>query len=240
MTWLFPEGERLLSPNRNSGRRGHIAEVLVLHYAVDGDQSEDDPNADPEHSLSFDPRDPSHDCMDVARLFAKQSRRASAHIEIGRDGSKCQSVELSDTAWHAGGGMLPREGAGLLLDGVAGINYRSIGIEMCNAGWAVDKLRIAPEHRIQLSHPAMPRKTLTWETYPKALLGTLGYVAAMLRLTVPTLRLVCGHEDVVNRDTLGRAGGKVDPGPAFPWEAVDWLALGYRRVRYNFRPKAWI
>ncbi len=237
--WLFPESERLRSPNLNRGRKGHTATILVLHYAVDGDSSSNDPNA--VFSANFKPRDWSDDCMDVARLFAKKSRKASAHFEIGRDGSKCQSVQLTDTAWHAGGGRLPHDGIGPLSKGVGWINHRSVGIECCNAGWAADKLRIPLDRRVKLAHPANPRRKLEWETYPHALLGTLGYVAAMLRLTVPTLRFVCGHEDVVNRNTLGKKyGGKVDPGPAFPWDAIDWQALGYRRVRYDFKRRAWV
>lgn len=239
MTWLLPENERLPSPNRNGGRRGHIPTILVLHYAVDGDQTKDDPVADMD--LNFTPREPSHDCMDVARLFAKSSRQASAHFVIGRDGSKVQCVELDNTAWHAGGGKFPSTGVGPLSAGAAYINQRSVGIEICNAGWAVDSLKIPEHNRIRLAHPATPRNKQTWEIYKPAQYSTLGYIVSLLRAVMPSLQYVTGHEDVVNRNTLGvKYGGKVDPGPAFDWSEIEWRAMGFAPIRYSFDEKAWV
>jgi N-acetyl-anhydromuramyl-L-alanine amidase AmpD len=239
MTWILPESERLLSPNRNTGRKLHTARVLVLHYAVDGDNTKDDPESDPWTAVR--PRDATPDCMDVARLFARRSRKASAHFVIGRDGSKVQCVPLSDTAWHAGGGKFPMVGTGPLKAGVTSINQRSVGIEICNAGWAVDALKIPTANRVRLAHPATPRSKQNWETYRPAQYSCLGYIAALLRLSCPTLSYVTGHEDVVNRNTLGvRYGGKVDPGPAFDWDAINWRQLGYTPIRYDFKTKAWV
>lgn len=236
MTWILPPTERFESPNRN--RRWVGPDVLVLHYAVDGD---DTPDGDPDLDLSFAHREPSHDCMDVARLFARKSRRASAHFVVGRDGSKVQCVRVDDTAWHAGGGAFPVEGTGPLeKPRRREMNKRSIGIEICNAGWAVEKLRIPDDRRVSATHAAMPRRTMEWEQYRPVQYDTLRYLAGQLRAATPSLRFVCGHEDVVNRDAKGRPGGKVDPGPAFDWDAIDWAALGYQRVRYDFAAKAWV
>jgi len=241
MPWMLPNSERVPSPNHYRKRRGRVTSILVLHYAVDGDQTRDDPEISPEESLNFAPRDADDDCMDVARLFARKKRRASSHLVIGRDGSKAEMVDSDDGAWHAGGGKLPEAGVGKLSEGKTDINRRSYGIEVCNAGWAVEKLKIPAKRRIRLAHPATPRRTQTWEKYTDAAIATLEYCVALVKQVVPSIRIVCGHEDVVNRHTLNvKYGGKVDPGPAFPWEAIDWASLGILAVRYDYQRRGWV
>jgi len=255
MTWILPETERLLSPNRNTGRRAMRPDTLVLHYAVDHDNRPDgDSFIDDDSALgeNFTPRERSHDCMDVARLFARESRRASAHLVIGRDGSKVQCVELADTAWHAGGGAFPDDGAGPVEPPQSGLmNRRSYGIEICNAGFAVDKLKVPAADRISAAHPARPRKVMEWETFPAVQIRTLEYAVSLIATAAfGGLKYVTGHEDVVNSHTRGqfkrgelvkpRYGGKVDPGPAFPWDAIDWASMGIRRIRYDFKQRAWV
>lgn len=237
MTWILPERERLESPNQSRRVPSVPVDALVLHYAVDGDQS---PDGDEEPSLNFATRERSHDCMDVARSFARPSRKASAHFVIGRDGSKVQCVPLDRTSWHAGKGALPREGAGPVeKPRRREMNRRSIGIELCSAGFAVEKLRVPTTQRVMAAHPARPRKRMEWETFSPQQIETLRYVVALVMMRHPELRFVVGHEDVVNRHTLGRIGGKVDPGPAFPWHAIEWGGLGLTRLRYDYDARGW-
>lgn len=245
--WLLPEQERLASPNCNRnrvdkrGRKHELVDVLVLHYAVDGDQTKDGETED----LNFEPRLSTDDCMDVARGFFRREREASAHFVIGRDGSKVQCVRTDDMAWHAGDGTLPREGIGPLGAALPKrayeLNGRSIGIEICNVGWAVDKFGVSLGHiEAGLRHRNPASSSKRWESYRPAQYATLEYLAALLRQAVPSLRYVCGHEDVTHKDTLGKAGAKTDPGPAFDWDAVRWADLGYQRVLYDFRLDAWV
>lgn len=239
MPWILPESQQAPSPNYTEGRAGVALDTLVMHYAVDGDDFERGAN---EHT-QFEATKPSHDVADVARLFSRRSRGASAHFAIGRDGSLVQMVALDDTAWHAGGGALPDEGVGPLERPRKGLmNRRSAGIEMCNAGWAVDKLNIPAESRQMAAHPATPRRRREWEVYPEAQIAVLEDVLALARphFVVDRPVFVVGHEDVVNRDTMRkRWGGKVDPGPLFPWGAIPWERYGFLPIHYSFEAKAW-
>ena len=245
MTWILPPRERVASPHFYPNRLGHQAILLILHYAVDGDQSEDD-----SLDYNFLPRERSHDCMDVARGFAKRKRRASTHFVAGRDGSKVQCVQLKDACWGAGDGgrskfpypypVEPPCKLSELPRMPRVVNCISTQIEVCNAGYAVDKLKIPKDERVTLQHPAMS-KPREWEVFTDYAYRTTELLAAMLRQAQPTLRYVCGHEDVTNRDTLGQKyGGKFDPGPAWDWRRTDWSGLGYERVRYDFDQKMFV
>ncbi len=245
--WLLPESQRVPSPNYNEGRRGMLPDVFVIHYAVDGDDFERDEDED----ASFSAVTPAVDAYDVARLFAKESRRASAHFAEGRDGSLAQLVALDDTAWHAGGGALPVNGAGPIEKPIPGLmNRRSVGVELCNAGWAADRIGVPEKYIAEAVHPANARrkKVQRWESYRDVQYVVLEELAALIRphFVVDRPVFVVGHEDVVNRDTLsakaGRQvyGGKVDPGPLFDWSRIPWRRYGYLPLRYDFRAKAWV
>lgn len=242
MTWILPESQRVPSPNCSQGRAGVAVDVLVLHYAVDGDDFE---RGEDEHA-TFRAVTPQQDCHDVARLFARKSRGASAHFAVGRDGSNAQLVSLADTAWHAGGGAFPDKGTGPLERPRPYLmNRRSIGIELCNAGWAVDKIGVPKDRRAVAAHPARPRKRREWEVYTDPQLSALEDIVAMSRphFAVDRPLFAAGHEDVVNRDTLDKPySGKVDPGPLFPWErfAPFLRRIGISPVRYDFKTRSWV
>lgn len=236
--WILPEREIVRSPNYEHGRGGLVADTLVLHYAVDPDQS---PDGLDDESVEFHPRARNHDCMDVARGFARRERQASAHLCIGRDGSKAQCVSLLDTAWHAGDGMLHHEGIGPLVPRIRRtMNRRSVGIELSNLGFAIKKAGLRPEEIFVGRHRNPASTSTRWEVYPGIQIDTLRSMVALLRMSMPTLRWVCGHEDVTHRDTLGRVGAKLDPGPAFPWHDIDWKDLGFTRIVYDFKMRAWV
>jgi N-acetyl-anhydromuramyl-L-alanine amidase AmpD len=135
------------------------------------------------------------------------------------------------------------------------MNRRAIQAELCNAGFAVDKLRVPKEERSDLiAHPGNPYKKLQWELYPDRQVETLLYLIALCVQTVPTLRFITGHEDVVNSHTISakhgwptneegrRLGGKVDPGPMFPWMRVTEFCgpLGISAIRYDFKSRSWV
>lgn len=255
-TWILPDHERLASPNCYPGRRDpggveHEVDTLILHYAVDGDQTPD--GSDEDLDLNFEPRLSTDDCMDVARGFfreyvtvkgEKRRNTRSAHFAVGRDGSKVQCVPLTKAAWHAGDGTLPREGIGPLGSSLprrrGALNCRSIGIEICNVGWAVEAFKLDRQHiEAGLHHRNPACRSTKWEGYRAAQIHTLRYLVARLRHHVPTLRYVTGHEDVTHAGVTGK-GAKTDPGPAFPWEAIEWGAHGFQRIVYDFRLKAWV
>lgn len=259
MTWIFPESERLPSPNINRGRLRIQPDVFVVHFAVDGDQSGDEEEIDQfstEYGMSFAERDRSHDCMDVARLFAKKERKASTHFVWGRDGSKVQCVQTDDTAWGAGGGAFPVSGVGPLEKARAGaMNRRAVQGELCNAGFKVETLRVPFAERSRpMPHPGNTFKDMTWELYPHRQIETFLYTLALCRQVCPSLRWITGHEDVVNSHTISakygwpkdrdakRFGGKVDPGPAFPWDEIeqDIREMGYTPVKYDFKTRGWV
>jgi N-acetyl-anhydromuramyl-L-alanine amidase AmpD len=84
------------------------------------------------------------DADSTARLFANPKRGASAHFCVGRDGKVVQCVSVKNTAWHAGDGKFPSaeqlESGVVIADEVKRVarvmNRRSIGIELCNRGFA--------------------------------------------------------------------------------------------------------
>lgn len=237
--WILPEREHVPSPNFTRGRGGVEPDVLMIHYAVDGDQRPDDDEH--EESVEFHPRERSHDCMDVMRGLAKPGRKASAHFGIGRDGSKAQGVSLLDTAWDCGDGMLHPNGVGLLVPRVPrALTRRCVSIELSNLGYAIAKAKLEPHEIFTGRHRNPASKSTQWEVYPDVQIDALRTHSALLRMAKPSLRFVLGHEDVTHRHTLGKPGAKLDPGPAFPWHAIDWESLGYRRIVFDFTMRAWV
>lgn len=223
MTWILPERERLVSPNRNAGRWGTTPDLLVLHYTAGGGSA-----------------------VATARGFADPGRDASAHFVVGREGDRMQCVPLSDTAWHAGDSgksWLPPEGVGTLAqmpeERARVVNRRSVGIEICNLGWQADVAKSRGFETMTARHRNPRSKSERWEVYPGLQVDAVRTLAALLRMTLPSLRFVCGHEDVTHYSTTGK-GSKLDPGPAFPWHEIEWAALGYTRVLYDFETQAWV
>lgn len=207
MTAAWPAVAWIPSPNYYRGRRGTEPEVLVIHYTAGKGEE-----------------------RAVGRVFASADRKASAHFSLGRGGGIVQHVALDDAAWHAGDGLLPSpadldSGPTALSLGCVNINRRSIGVELCNRGWAPGGAnpRFAARHR---NPGCRPR---SWESFSAPQYDSLRSLAAPLRERFPTMRFVTGHEDVTHR--------KTDPGPAFDWNVLR--GFGLTRVFYDFESDVW-
>ncbi|QSX77137.1 N-acetylmuramoyl-L-alanine amidase [Agrilutibacter solisilvae] len=95
---------------------------------------------------------------------------------------------------------------------VRGYNPRSVGIELVNTG------RYPRWHDSR--HQAMD------EPYPDAQIEALIALLRRLRVELPALRLIAGHEDLdtdtapASDDPGALVPRKRDPGPRFPWPRV--------------------
>ena len=104
---------------------------------------------------------------------------------------------------------------------VRGHNPRSVGIELVNTG--------RYPHWLDSRHQAMD------EDYPAAQIDALVALLNGLRVQLPSLRFIAGHEDLdtdtapATDDPQAVVPRKRDPGPRFPWgrvlEAVDLQRL---------------
>ena len=93
-----------------------------------------------------------------------------------------------------------------------GHNARSIGIELVNTGrWP---------HWLDSRHQAMD------EAYTEAQIEALVALLRQLKVELPSLRLIAGHEDLdtteveASDDPSVKVRRKRDPGPLFPWPRV--------------------
>lgn len=170
-------------------------ELVVLHYTA---------------GASWD--------SDLRSLTTKDEREASAHFLVGRAGELAQMVPVNRVAWHAGKSA---------WNGRNACNRFSIGIEISNWGplvqregkyWAwpgnFEKTDIPEERVIAGRHKNPSCSFRFWEEYSYACRSTLEMLLLSLFSALPSLRALCGHEDV-------SPGRKIDPGPA--------LDVGYFR-----------
>lgn len=126
------------------------------------------------------------------------------------------------------GGAAPKQGTGVRF------NWASVGIGLCNAGPLSAKSGGVPG---QYDRPGFIRmkggKVVGWthfEPYTAAQLFALDTLVIELAALFPSLRFVCGHQDVTRR--------KGDPGPLL----ADWrppIVTGLRRIRYDWKLKTW-
>ncbi len=147
----------------------------------------------------------------------KAKGNASAHIVLGRDGSIVQLAPFNLVTWHAGVSA---------WNGENGLNSRSIGIEMDNAG----VLTRVGERYMTWFHKEIPAAEVVhaahrhggpvqpWHAYTEKQIARALELAELL-VQHYGLEDVLGHEDIAR-------GRKTDPGPAFPLESVRGQALG--------------
>ena len=131
------------------------------------------------------------------RIHYQNSRTGnSGHYYIDRDGSIHQWVPLDRVAHH-----------------VRGFNERSVGIELVNLGRYPDWL----DSRQQ-----------DWqEGYSDEQIAALVELLRTLESELPKLRFIAGHDELdtddieASDDASKTVRRKVDPGPRFPWSAVE-------------------
>jgi N-acetylmuramoyl-L-alanine amidase len=120
----------------------------------------------------------------------------SGHFYIDRDGSVAQWVPLGRVAHH-----------------VRGHNERSIGIELVNRGRWPDWL--------DSRHQDWP------EAYSQAQIDALIELLVSLESRLPKLEFIAGHDELdtgvvdASDNPAIKVRRKVDPGPLFPWEAIE-------------------
>lgn len=120
----------------------------------------------------------------------------SGHFYIDRDGTLHQWVPLERVAHH-----------------VRGYNRRSVGIELVNRGRWPDWL-----HSRRQEWP---------EEYGEEQIGALGELLQDLKVRLPNLAWIAGHDELdtgpvdASDNPAIKVRRKVDPGPLFPWEAIE-------------------
>lgn len=204
MSWLVPETDRRLTPNRwHAGLRPTAIrpiEGVVYHYTA------------------------SSGLEGTVRWLRSPVSKASAHFVIGRDGELLQLAPLTDRCWHAGGAPT---GVGVKFRGAGAVNNRTLGIELVNIG-PLERIRgvlqtvygstydSARFGLFEGPHPLPRVKYRLWQPFPEEQLRTLERLVSLLVAEFPVLEDLdrhVGHEDV-------DPTRKMDPGPAFPWSRV--------------------
>lgn len=143
----------------------------------------------------------------TARYFQRKDSKVSAHILIGRDGRMIQMVPFDRRAWHAG---LSRWGDFI------GLNDFSIGIEYINWGpLRMDKddgKLYSEKGAVVAKSDAIYLDGRWWQRYTVEQLE-VGFNVSRELFQYYGLEGSLGHFEV-------SPGRKLDPGPAFPLDAL--------------------
>lgn len=141
----------------------------------------------------------------------------SAHFVIGRNGDIVQLLPTNQIAWHAGVSAYA---------GRTDLNRYSIGIELDNAGQLKPRddglfeswfgKRYDKSETIEALHPNQSVMGY-WHKYTDIQIATTASLCRLLCAHYPISTLV-GHEEIA-------PSRKVDPGPAFPMEALRKLLM---------------
>ncbi len=159
-------------------------------------------------------------CPDAASAIATlcdPERRVSAHVVVGRQGDVTQLVPFDRVAWHAG---VSRWGERESL------NQYSLGIEIDNAGQLkLEEGRLVAwfgqqypqDEVIQAVHRHQTQLT-SWHRYTDTQTGVVMQLCRLL-MDAYGIRHILGHDEIAPMR-------KVDPGPAFPLDAMRGQLLG--------------
>ncbi|MDK9696836.1 MAG: N-acetylmuramoyl-L-alanine amidase [Siculibacillus sp.] len=151
------------------------------------------------------------------------NRSSSAHLVIDRDGTPIQCVALDTVAWHAGRSQ---------WKGVAGLNSRSIGLELANwgaltrrgGGWTTPSGVAVADPVLAIHRDGNPdgsRTPIGWEPYPAAQIEATTEIARRL-VAAYGITEILGHDDIAPTR-------KCDPGPAFDMARFRAAVLGAAR-----------
>lgn len=141
------------------------------------------------------------------------TQKIAAHIVLGKDGAITQMIPFNKKANHAGSSN---------WDGVDGMNTNAIGIEIVNPGMVSKTFPAKTNPIVKASHkhnlPGTGNNEF-WFVYPQAQLAALYQLSKVILATYPSIKSVLGHDDV-------SPYRKVDPGPAFSWDAFKQAVYG--------------
>lgn len=168
-------------------------------------------------------------------LSAIKRRGLSAHFFIGREGEIVQTVEMNKRAYHAGKSNWM---------GYTGLNYHSIGIEICNYGW-LDKI---VGHTAYRTHNGVRQTPVFKEDefiiadhengWPKGY-GWEIYDDPQIKATYALCKEILNHYDILDiagHDEIAPER-KTDPGPALPMQHFRDLIEDRDQIQGNDMPK---
>lgn len=193
-SWLVPESQRHLTPNRYKAPDVNTISALLLHYTA------------------------GYSGASSAAWLCNPDAKASAHFVVDRDGVIFQLAPLEDRTWHAGGASSRWRGMPVNSRSI-GIEIANLGplYPDGKGGW-VDAYK-----KTWKGTPFFDAKDKAWEPYPEAQVAAVLGLVTELRRRCPILDLkdaavgqqsrICGHQDV-------DPTRKIDPGPAWPWERI--------------------
>lgn len=164
----------------------------------------------------------------TVRLFQNSASNVSAHYVIGKNGRIVQMVDLDRAAHHSGS-------RSCRLGGRNHVNRFSIGIEIANWGWLVQRgqpyrIRRPDGTIVQQScghlmctstgsqysgPPPINARGRYWEPFTDDQYRALIQLTRYLLSHFPTITHITGHEDIV----IDRSH-RVDPGGAFEWDRI--------------------
>ncbi len=168
--------------------------------------------------------------------FKNRRSEASAHFIILRNGVILQLVELDQASWHTS----------TQSTGIAGMNQRSIGIEIVNPGgrmgsgavkvcddetgsgtmWTcVRSARVIPQKPLAAYY--RPRAVERFVPFSEAQYRTLIRLVRYLISCMPTITLITGHEHLYKWHGPGKKfKNRVDPGGQFEWTRLETALSG--------------
>ena len=127
------------SPNC-SGRGGKDIVGVILHFTAGGDSG------------------------GTVKWFMNPNSKVSAHYIVSRSGQIVRMVREEMSAWHAGSSTTTPK-----LNGIKGLNQKTIGIEICNWGWlfkASENAIVTVNNRTYERKPDQVYTRLRKWTYP--------------------------------------------------------------------------
>jgi N-acetylmuramoyl-L-alanine amidase len=151
-----------------------------------------------------------------------KQERLSYHVLVGRTGEPLQCVRFDHRAAHAGvSNWKGHEGLNDLSIGIAAANFGQLtprpNERFFNTNGHMDPITpIFKRDEVVVSAHRNGGKVFGWERFPAPQLATIREICQVLVETFPTIVDIIGHDDVA-------VGRKVDPGPAFPMEALHDL-----------------